>query len=114
MRSSFMQMASPRPPMPPVTNATRCAICSSVVLLETFLRVLSRGGLDRLPASAAQLLPPRHELAAVPPQPLRPYGPPASRRLPRRHEPFFGIGTQLVVPPLTALVLRGRVDPAPD
>src|SRR5258706_15406728 len=107
MRSSFMQMASPRPPMPPVTNATRCAICSSVVLLETFLGVLSRGGLDRLPAPAAQLLPRRHELAAVRPQPLRPYGPPASRQLPPGHEPFFRLGPPPVVHPVAALVLRG-------
>src|ERR1043165_3667174 len=109
MRSSFMQMASPRPPMPPVTRAMRCAI-GTLLLLDFFSRVAARRRLDRLATAAAQLLPRGDELAAVRADEARPLGPPAARQLLRVLEPLFRIRTELVVHPVAALVLGGGID----
>src|SRR5213592_2811820 len=100
MPSSFMQMASPRPPMPPVTRAMRCAMVRllrfsgyGVPRPQGFLGalpgVLARRGLDRFLPAVAQLLACRHHLAPERLQPFRPHRPPAAGL-------FLGVGEPLL------------------
>src|SRR5436190_3266843 len=113
MRASFMQMASPSPPMPPVTNAMRCVIGLSSLVLGclverrsgAFLHVTARCGLDRLVLRVAEALAGRHELPGVRLEPLRPLGPPAARALLRVREPLLRIRDELLARPVAALVL---------
>src|SRR5687767_8751908 len=137
MRASFAQMASPRPPIPPVTSAIRCVMQSSVVFgfgtvpvpspqspvpafLRSFLHVPARGRLDRLVLGVAELLPRRHLLAAVPLEPRRPRRPPAAGMLLRALQPAVRVVGQLGwLPrrgrhPVAALVLGRGVDGAGD
>src|SRR5947208_14014738 len=107
MRSRFMQMASAKPPMPPVTSAMRCAMWFSS---DFFFGVASGRGFQRLLLAVAERLPRGDELAGVRPQPPRPFGPPASRQLLRSDEPLVRLRGLLRVHPVAALALRRRVD----
>src|SRR3982751_5404750 len=111
--SSFTQMASPRPPMPPVTSAIRFAILLSSLLwvLRPLFHVPSRSGLDRFVLRIAELRARGDALAAVRLDPFRPRGPPAARMLGRLVEPGLRVGTHLRAlrtvrgtDPVTALV----------
>src|SRR6185437_13899694 len=121
MRASFMQIASPSPPMPPVTRAILCVMSILLVLVRSLriasgalFHVAARRGLDRLVLRVAQLLPRRHELAPMGLQPLRPSRPPAARHFPRFRKPALRVGLEPVVHPVAALVLRGGIDGARD
>src|SRR5260221_14555950 len=106
MRSSFTQIASPSPPMPPVTSAIRCPMCfSSVVRVVSgaFFRVASRRGLDRLVACVAELLRRGHHWPRVRLEPLHPLRPPASRDFLCLDEPFLRVRGEFFVPPVAAL-----------
>src|SRR5436190_8969144 len=104
IRASFMQMASPRPPIPPVTSAMRCAISLPPVCLirrsETFLGEAAGRGLEGLVLRVAELLARGHELAAVSLEPLGPLCPPTSRLLLGFREPLVLVSTELVVHPV--------------
>src|SRR5438094_9641560 len=106
--SSFMQMASPRPPMPPVTSAIRCAIVFlrrvgpglGSFFSGAFPRVATGRGLDRLRLRVAELLARGNLLARVGLEPLRPFRPPASGTLLGLREPLVGLDAELVVHPV--------------
>src|SRR4051812_108516 len=127
MPASLMQMASPRPPMPPVTSAIRCVIvvssffASNGLPLHPLLHVAPRRGLHGLVLRIAQLAPRRDLAPAVPGDPLRPEGPPAASMLRRTRQPLIRIRTHggsgrgaLGPDPVAAAVLRGRIDGAGD
>src|SRR6185437_3235051 len=113
MRASFMQIASPRPPMPPVTREIRCVIeiSSSFVrfvlapALGALLHVASRRRLDGFVPRVAQALPRGNELPAVGLEPPRPFWPPTARLLLRFLKPCVGIGLERAVHPVAALAL---------
>src|SRR5690606_6208735 len=132
-----MQMASPRPPIPPVTNATLDIAYSSpwkntqrrasqlpdsprrhpLSQLPSVVRgsgplldVPTRRRLDRLEFRAAQTTTGSDLLAAVPLQPLDPVQPPAPLLLGRLIEPLAGRRRAEIRGPVAAPVLRCRVD----
>src|SRR4051812_25273508 len=127
MPASLMQMASPRPPMPPVTSAIRCVIvvssffASNGLPLRPLLHVAPRRRLDGLVLRIAQLAPRRDLAPAMLRHPLRPEGPPAARMLRGTREPLIRIRPHgrsrritLGPDPVAAAVLRGRIDGAGD
>src|SRR5690349_6889615 len=123
MPASLRQMASPRPPMPPVTSAMRCFISFLLLrFLDPLLHVAARRGLDRLVLRVSRPLASGDLPAAVLRDPLRPERPPAARMLGRALEPLvrirshaglFRCGT-CPANPIAAPVLRRRVDGAGD
>src|SRR3954469_20237115 len=121
--SSFTEMASPRPPMPPVTSAIRFAILLSSLLwvLRPLFHVSSRSGLDRFVLRVSEPSARGDAFAAVRLGPFRPCGPPAARMLGRLVEPGLRIGPHLRAlrtvrgtDPVAALVARRGVDRAGD
>src|SRR4051812_10826891 len=116
MPASLRQIASPRPPMPPVTRAMRCFIFISSFGLSALLHVASRRGLDRLGPGVPQPLASGDLAAAMLRDPLRPQGPPAAGVLRRALQPFLRLGPHAGslrrairgADPVAAAVLRRR------
>src|SRR5512135_855109 len=113
MRASFMQMASPRPPMPPVTRAMRCVMSFSscggcpIRRLRALLHVAPRRGLDGLVACVAELRARGNQLPGMRCEPAHPFWPPAARLLLRFRKPMIRVGFELVVRAVAALAVVG-------
>src|SRR5574343_1576868 len=106
-----MQMASPRPPIPPVTNATRNILIplAEKCLYRAFLDVTAGSRFDRLVFCTSRFarcpLFSRQRF-----QPSGPVGPPAALLFLGAVQPAFGVLFHIVVDPVAALVLTRRVD----
>src|SRR5690606_2284249 len=118
---SLMQIASPRPPMPPVTRATRviflsppdptasrgrCICGPSGPLLD----VSPRRRLDRAEPRVSGALACRHLPPGSRTQPFDPVQPPAARMLLAARQPGFRIDTGFLRRTITAAVAHRRID----
>src|SRR5258706_12333477 len=128
-----MQIASPRPPIPPLTSATRCAILFSslsdnqtaveVAVSQSaepnsrsclLAHVTSRRGVERRIVIVAWPVRCRALRSGLPRQPCTPVRPPASLLLFCTRVPLVRTCALQSVDPVLALVFRRRIDDAGD